>query len=238
MIRLFRASVLGAIALLGMPALIFSQTATQIAFAPQSARAGVLSVLSATLTTSSSTPVSGATIDFQINDAGTWRSIVDDLTTTSNVTDSTGNASVAFLPPDNISPGTYPAGIRAVFSGNGSYVEAYTSLTIQQPQCIDEGVVFNCLGSWEAIRIATHRTSAPGIPLILVHGNNQEDEQNRANYFGWSALRNSILTNDEYAPFDVFIWKHDTARAIGFNGQTGNAADLATYVNRLMPKYP
>jgi hypothetical protein len=238
MIRLFRAAALGAIALIGMPALVFSQTATHIDFSPQSARAGVLSVLSATLTTSSSTSVSGATIDFQINDAGTWRSIVDDLTTTSNVTDSTGNASVAFLPPDNISPGTYLAAIRAVFSGNGTYVEAYTSLTIQQPTCTDEGVVFNCPGSWEAIRIATHRTSAPGIPLILVHGNGQEDEQNRANYFGWSALRNSILTNDEYAPFDVFIWKHDTARAIGFNGSTGNATDLAAYVNRLMSKYP
>src|SRR5215468_789125 len=98
MIRLFRASVLGAIALIGMPALVFAQTATQIAFSPPAARGGVLTVLSATLTSSSSTPVSGATVDFQINDAGTWRSIVDDLTTTSNVTDSTGYASVAFLP--------------------------------------------------------------------------------------------------------------------------------------------
>ena len=238
MIRLFRAAALGAIALIGMPALVFSQTATQIAFSPQSARGSVLTVVSATLTTSSSAPVSGATIDFQLNDGGTWHSFSDDLTATSNVTDSTGNASTALLPLDIFPAGTYA--IRAVFSGGAQYAASSTEsqLTIQQPQCTDEGVVFNCLGSWEAIRIATHRTSAPGIPLILVHGNGEEDEQNRANYFGWSALRNSILTNDEYAPFDVFIWKHDTARAIGFNGSTGNATDLAAYVNRLMPKYP
>ena len=227
------------LAIIAAPSLVFSQSATRIDdFTPQSGRGGVLSILSATLRTPALTPVRGVTLDFQISDGSAWHSIVDDLTITSNVTDSAGRASVAFLPPDNMAAGVYS--IRAVFNGNSTYDAASTEtqLVIQQPKCNDEGTLFNCSGAWEAIRIATHRTG-PGVPLILVHGNNQEDERNRPSYFGWSALRNSILQSNAYAAFDVFIWKHDTARAIGFNGYTGNAADLANYVNnRLLPRYP
>ena len=226
------------LAITAAPSLVFSQTPTRIDdFAPQSARGGVLTILSATLRTSASAPVPGVTLDFQISDGSAWHSIVDDLTITNNLTDSAGKASVALLPPDNMPAGTYS--IRAVFNGNSTYqsTSTETPLAIQQPKCSDEGTSFNCSGAWEAIRIASHRLG-PGLPLILVHGNGQEDEQNRATYFGWSALRNSILQSNTYAAFDVFIWKHDTARAIGFNGSTGNAADLASYVNnRLLPRY-
>jgi hypothetical protein len=237
--RVVRACLLW-VAIIAVPTLVFSQTAARIDnFNAQSGRRGVLILISATLRTTASAPVNGVSLDFQMNDGSSWRSITDDLTVTNNITDPTGRAAVAFLPPDDMAPGTYS--MRAVFNGSSTYTatSAETQLIIEQPKCNDEGTVFNCAGAWEAIRIATHRTSGPGIPLILVHGNGQEDERNRANYFGWAALRNSILQSSAYAPFDIFIWKHDTARAIGFNGLTGNAADLAEYVNnRLLTKYP
>ncbi|HLH30329.1 MAG TPA: hypothetical protein VKY31_03950 [Terriglobia bacterium] len=219
-----------------------AKTGTQIDdFAERTVRGGVLTVLSATLRTTASVPVQGATLEFQISDGSAWRSasVVSDVTTTNTVTDPAGHASAAFLPPDGVAPGRYR--IRAFFGGNSNYAASSTEtvLNVEQAKCNDEGVVFDCAASWEVIRLATHRTDGPAVPLVLVHGSGADNEKNRENDFTWATLKNSILQTSELAPFDVFIWKHDTARAVGFNGATGNAADLAEYINKhLLPRYP
>jgi hypothetical protein len=228
--------------LAGMTARGLARTDTHIDDFPElTVRPGVLTVLSATLRTANFIPVQGATLDFQISDGSSWRSlsVVRDITATKSVTDSTGRASAAFIPSDDLASGRHR--MRVFFSGNSTYETSSTetTLNVEQPKCNDEGMVFDCTASWEVIRLATHRAGGSGVPLVLVHGSGADKEINREKDFTWATLKNSILQSDALAPFDVFIWKHDTARAIGFNGATGNAADLAKYVNRrLLPRYP
>jgi hypothetical protein len=42
----------------------------------------------------------------------------------------------------------------------------------------------------------------------------------------------------EYEKFDVYIWKHNTAKAVGFNGNSGNAKDLSEFIDYLISAKP
>src|SRR6266446_59563 len=111
MTGIFRACVVWA--LLTWPLQAVSQTRTGLdEFSTVSARRGVLLLLSGRLHTLAGEPATRATVDFQIKHGSGWRSILDDFTWTSNVTDAAGRASVAFIPPDDLPPGEYA--IRAV----------------------------------------------------------------------------------------------------------------------------
>ena len=78
-----------------------------------------------------------------------------------------------------------------------------------------------------------HATGFPGIPLILVHGNRSDgnsdtDTRNNDPNCRWQRFINHISsdTSGAFSPFDVYVWRHHTSEAIGFNGTTGNAQEL------------
>jgi hypothetical protein len=69
------------------------------------------------------------------------------------------------------------------------------------------------------------------IPIVLVHGNRSEDEPQAR----WDTF---IIQTSSLDQFDFWIWKHDTSKAIGFNGNTGNAIELADCLNNfIFPHY-
>jgi pimeloyl-ACP methyl ester carboxylesterase len=78
--------------------------------------------------------------------------------------------------------------------------------------------------------------SSSRIPIVLVHGNRSESEP-RAR---WTTFINKALSSlvfNKYK-FDIWIWIHNTPKAIGFNGHTGNGAELADCINNyILPYY-
>ena len=81
-------------------------------------------------------------------------------------------------------------------------------------------------------------TAGTGVPLILVHGNESEEAPDLYRWKGmlnWIEASPFVFPNhpdpDYFAEFDVYLWKHDTERAVGFNGAAGSqAAGLADYI--------
>ena len=214
-----------------MPQLVRAQgTPTRfgaVEFVDKISTNGVPLLLKAKLETDSSSPapISGQTIYFQIFRFSTWLTIPDDgITTTSLQTNSGGIASVYQLVPENITAGLYQ--IRALYGGNATYAGASLTRTLEIK-----------LTPWEERSISTH-TTGTGVPLVLVHGNGS-DQSPELDY-RWQTFKNYIVSHPaQFEAFDTYIWKHDTSKAVGFNGVTGNAAELHDYVhNTLLPRYP
>ena len=73
------------------------------------------------------------------------------------------------------------------------------------------------------------------IPVVLVHGNHSESEPQAR----WSTFVERILNLSQFESekYDIWIWKHDTAKPIGFNGHSGNAYELADCLNNYIFPY-
>jgi hypothetical protein len=79
-------------------------------------------------------------------------------------------------------------------------------------------------------QIFTHDSSVTSpIPILLVHGDRSENEP-KARWGTLESIINSPEYSSDYKQFDVYIWYHDTSKPIGFNGDTGNAAELADFI--------
>jgi hypothetical protein len=84
----------------------------------------------------------------------------------------------------------------------------------------------------------SHHTVGTGVPLVLVHGNNSD---NAGKLYRWQWFENYIRNNPaDFAEFDVFVWRHDTCKPVGFNGAPDSQADsLANYIyNQLQVGVP
>ncbi|HEV8605909.1 MAG TPA: CARDB domain-containing protein [Tepidisphaeraceae bacterium] len=75
----------------------------------------------------------------------------------------------------------------------------------------------------------SHHTVGSGVPMVLVHGNNSDTSYD---LYRWKWFAQYIEAHPaRFAEFDVYLWKHDTSKAIGFNGAAGSqAAGLADYI--------
>jgi hypothetical protein len=78
----------------------------------------------------------------------------------------------------------------------------------------------------------SHHTKGSGVPMVLVHGNNSDDPEKSYDLYRWKWFAEYIEAHPaKFAEFDVYLWKHDTSKAIGFNGAAGSqAAELANYI--------
>lgn len=103
--------------------------------------------------------------------------------------------------------------------------------------------VFAATPSFSAIPLSfphlepIHRSNGPidqVTPVILVHGHHSESQE-RAR---WGRLEEYIAQSAEFDNHDVYIWWHDSTKAVGYNGSTGNAKELAdTIANEILPLY-
>ncbi len=77
--------------------------------------------------------------------------------------------------------------------------------------------------------LLVEHTVGTGVPLVLVHGNNSDLAYD---LYRWKPMLNRIESHpDDFAEFDVWLWKHDTSKAIGFSGNEGSQADgLAAFI--------
>jgi pimeloyl-ACP methyl ester carboxylesterase len=75
----------------------------------------------------------------------------------------------------------------------------------------------------------SHHTKGRGLPMVLVHGNNSDTAYD---LYRWKWFAEYIEAHPgKFAEFDVYLWKHDTSVAIGFNGAAeSQAAGLAGYI--------
>jgi triacylglycerol esterase/lipase EstA (alpha/beta hydrolase family) len=78
----------------------------------------------------------------------------------------------------------------------------------------------------------SHHSVGTGIPMVLVHGNNSDVPDKAYDLYRWRWFAQYIEEHpDEFAKFDVWLWKHDTSLPIGFNGEAGTqAAGLADFI--------
>ena len=162
---------------------------------------------------------------FQIDVGSGWETIPEDGIAFSHfTTDANGIGSVYYLVPEGLAPGDYE--YRAVYEGVGNYAG-----TVSLPQTLN---VTRSATSYPETPDVEH-TIGSGVPLILVHGNGNEGEEEAA----WGTFLNYVDAHPaEYAPFDVYNWVHDTHLAIGFNGSTGNADELGRFVDDyVLPNY-
>jgi WD40 repeat protein len=196
-------------------------------------------------------------IHFEYYKNGQWNPITnDDITTTDLITDENGIGSVYFLVPENMPIGTYQ--IKAVYDGNTAYYESCEEIIgqltvgISSEIIMDENYTINgdTVG-WILLNTIEHQItgipptgSSERIPLILVHGNNSERDGNGIlpdtlrDDARWGTFWDYINNSDQYSQFDVYTWIHDTSKAIGFNGNTGNASELADCIyNYILPHY-
>ncbi|MBI1827336.1 MAG: hypothetical protein HYR83_13225 [Planctomycetes bacterium] len=116
--------------------------------------------------------------------------------------------------------------VRASYNGNGSYAPAVSTpldFTVRKR-------------GWH---VEPNPQPSQKTPLILVHGDNSEGKP--------QARWGPFLSQMKHYPcieetFDTYIWYHETDGPIGFNGTSGNAADLATFVgdtgHGLLANYP
>jgi hypothetical protein len=191
--------------------------------------------------------IEGRTVRFEIFDESLslWSPISDDdISTTSRTTDANGVGSQFLYVRNLVANHTYL--IRAVFDGDAQYaassVQAQMHVVMAGQQITSVAYRINSAqvpwilkdsqGNLVTERAATHADAK--IPLILVHGGNSEldeDDTLRADA-RWSTFWQYINAHQgQYSGFEVYTWIHDTSKAIGFNGITGNAAELADCVN-------
>ena len=108
---------------------------------------------------------------------------------------------------------------------------------MKRPGCgLLTGIIFSIMVSftdaygWSFSQIHTH-SKGKGIPIILVHGNRSEAQPRAI----WGTFERYIDNNNsKFENFDVYIWYHETDKAIGFNGSAGNARDLSDFISHLI----
>ena len=179
-------------------------------------------------------PIEDEQVCLQIFREGNWHNIQDEFVQTSLQTGKVGGrknhrgmASIYFLPTKEYLPPSLDTAeylIRAVYNGNSIYapVQIVAPLTIIR-------------GHWKEIPIGKPKYKSR-IPLVLVHGYGQE--RDKQTLWGWKRFLEHARTNQSaFEDFDIYIWRHDTSLPIGFNGCTGNAAQLAEYVDTLSTNY-
>ena len=164
-------------------------------------------------------------VSFEMRMAGQWSRIPEDgVTATRLTTNSNGIASVIFLPPEDMTPDSYP--IRAVFASTilleGTTLERVLTITERTYDAFPEPM-------------QSERT-----PLVLIHGINSEDKPE--SMYRWQIFKDQLASFPEVANhLDVIVWRHESNAPVGFNGNTGNAAELADFVYRrnggLLSKY-
>lgn len=194
-------------------------------FAPKSAFAGTPIRLDAKLEedTLGNFDIAGALIRFEIQIGGTWQPISDDGVSFSHLlTDSDGIGGVYYLLPESLPAGSYT--YRAVYDGSGNYAG-----------CMSSTQVLTVSAANATPYLVRSHTTGNGMPLVLVHGNGSEDRVQD----GWWQFLSEMSDRAEYSLFDVYSFEHQTELAIGFNGTTGNAAQLADYIyDTILPAYP
>ena len=184
--------------------------------------------------------ISDEIIFFQISRNGNWETIPDEgITTTSLTTNSEGIGSVYYLPPEDMSPGPYQ--IKAIYDGSTQYAQTSITANLQIGISGIQSEINGDTVGWILMSDRTLITGIPStgnrekIPLVLVHGNGNEDETDGM----WGTFLDYIDDNpDDYDQFDVFVWRHDTSKAVGFNSATGNAAELIDCIyDYILPYY-
>ena len=216
------------------------------------AKPGVPVLLEATLKWHSLVPqegkfggkLEGKQIFFFVERNGRWQPIPDDgITTTNDITNRDGIGSVYFLPPEDISLGSYR--VKVFYGGDEEY--AYTEdiktgliVNLNDPDFFDDESYEMRGPNWFAKKIYTGQSNYSKVPLILIHGNGSEEYELRSSLYRWNKFKEFVFEND-FNKFNIYVWKHDTSRPIGFNGCTGNAKELADFIYQklLIPtRYP
>lgn len=192
-------------------------------------------LLKAVLRAPNGQPIDGAAITFTYRDSqGVDHVINEDGVTTTNLTTSPqGESSVYFVPPDSLvgnPPQQTTIKVYATFPGNGTYPAAtspFVNLTLETPRYQGQGneTVYS--------RVQNPRSSNV---VIFVHGDSSDASDLVASYCRWQRMLDPpmiwLLPSSVRNSFDYHVWRHKTARPIGFNG-TGNAKDLADYMASL-----
>lgn len=71
--------------------------------------------------------------------------------------------------------------------------------------------------------LLVEHTTGTGVPLILVHGNNSDLS---FDLYRWKGFLDRIESHPtDFAEFDVWLWKHDTSKPVGFSGAPATTAD-------------
>ncbi|MCY3022694.1 MAG: alpha/beta fold hydrolase [Planctomycetota bacterium] len=87
----------------------------------------------------------------------------------------------------------------------------------------------------DAPRCVIHSSARRATPLILVHGNGSDSAKYPQHR--WDEVIQWMQANPvSFAEYDVYDWCHDTSLPIGFNGTTGNAKQLADFIDTQLPK--
>jgi hypothetical protein len=184
-------------------------------------------------------PVTGERVAFQVNYGNGWTNLPDDgMSFTSRRTDNNGFASIYYLPPEDIVSSSAPLDfstniqVQAVFLGNSSYAGSTSSVSSLVVTNVNTG----------GMRLIHPATQPNSIPLILVHGDGSDGhfipewtpidpyitpwEPDTACRWGMF-LSYVAAHSQDFERFDIYLWRHPSARPIGFNGTTGNAKDFA-----------
>lgn len=168
--------------------------------------------------------IEGEYVYFQIYRNGTWSTLPEDgITNTSHWTDGNGISKCAYVLPPDLNSGVYP--MRAKYNGSSEYgaCSRQINFTVQ-------------VASSTLRERTAHVVGSGRIPLIMIHGNGGEGDPEGP----WAPLLDYLRDHPTECPsLDPYVWIHNTSRAIGFNGWTGNASELANIVNNhVLPDYP
>ncbi len=180
-------------------------------------------------------------IDFEysFNGIDNWIPISDDgISFTTNTTNSDGIANIYFIPNLSDNPVYNKNAISNVYvkakQSTNTNIEAIKDTIKIIPTIHNQGFEI------ENYPIFVHEDNSNTIPVILIHGNNNEvndetDPNNDKSYMRWNSLRNYVLKNREKFEYvDLWAWRHSTNIPIGFNGTTGNALELSEYIDLLI----
>ena len=92
--------------------------------------------------------------------------------------------------------------------------------------------------TWESKQVLKGTSPGDHIPIILVHGDHSDDLAH-GKYCRWKPFIDQLAASPSIArDFDVYVWRHNTAEPVGFNGSTGNSKELADYINGTFPNRP
>ncbi len=140
----------------------------------------------------------------------------DDGVTLSDLTTSFfGVGSLYYVIPEDLDPGDYVVHVK--YDGSSVYepTQEQANLTVEERD-------------WHLSPWSDPVGSSTRTPLVLVHGIHSEGHDAEAR---WDTLEAWIDAHPSaFGAFDVYTWVHDSTAAVGFDGDTGNAEDLADFV--------
>ena len=182
--------------------------------------------------------IDGENIYYQIYLNDTWQTLSDDDISITSLTTDNGFGNQYYL--CNLNPGNYS--IRVQYDGSPQYTPASKTcvLTVKMSSDLVKSTINGNEVGWKLFLNRVQQTNlsqspdSQKIPLVLVHGNGNEEETEGR----WTTFLDYINDNPDYNNFDVYVWVHDTSKAVGFNGNTGNATELADCINNyILPGY-